>query len=97
MVASKTSRDGLEPIESASQDELRALQLARLKWSLQHAYDNVPYFRDECELQQVSPADVATLEDLAKFPFMTKEDCHPHNALEASCRKRTRQRSTPWI
>ena len=74
MFARKTSREGLEQVEFASQDELRALQLVRLKWSLQHAYDNVPYFRSKCELQQVSPADVAALEDLAKFPFMTKED-----------------------
>jgi phenylacetate-CoA ligase len=64
----------LERIELASQDELRALQLERLKWSLRHAYDHVPHFRKKCELQEVSPADVGTLEDLARFPFMTKED-----------------------
>ena len=64
----------LEPIELASEDELRALQLERLKWSLQHAYDHVPHFRGKCELQDVSPVDVRALEDLAKFPFMTKED-----------------------
>ena len=64
----------LERIELASQDELRALQLERLKWSLRHAYDHVPQFRRKCELQEVSPDDVTALEDLAKFPFMTKED-----------------------
>jgi phenylacetate-CoA ligase len=45
-----------------------------LRWSLWHAYDHVPHFRRKCELQGVSPADVRALEDLAKFPFMTKED-----------------------
>ena len=64
----------LERIELASEDELRALQLERLRWSLWHAYDHVPHFRRKCELQEVSPADVRALEDLAKFPFMTKED-----------------------
>ena len=64
----------LERIELASEDELRALQLERLRWSLWHAYDHVPHFRRKCELQGVSPADVRALEDLAKFPFMTKED-----------------------
>ena len=64
----------LERIELASQDELRALQLERLKWSLRHAYDHVAPFRSKCELQDVHPDDVRALEDLAKFPFMTKED-----------------------
>ena len=64
----------LERIELASQDELRALQLERLKWSLRHAYDHVPHFRSKCQLQDVGPDDVRALEDLAKFPFMSKED-----------------------
>ena len=64
----------LERIELASEDELRALQLERLKWSLRHAYDHVAPFRSKCELQDVHPDDVRALEDLAKFPFMTKED-----------------------
>lgn len=70
----RVSPGDLEGIERASQDELRALQLERLKWSLWHAYEHVPHFRKKCELQEVSPADVRGLEDLAKFPFMTKED-----------------------
>jgi phenylacetate-CoA ligase len=74
-VTVKTAAPGdLERIELASEDELRALQLERLRWSLWHAYDHVPHFRRKCELQGVSPADVRALEDLAKFPFMTKED-----------------------
>src|SRR5580692_9190955 len=68
----------LEPIERASRDELRALQLERLKWSLRHAYDHVPHFRGKCELQEVSPTDLSSLEDLARFPFMTKDDLRTH-------------------
>jgi phenylacetate-CoA ligase len=55
-VTVRTASPGdLERIELASQDELRALQLERLKWSLRHAYNHVPHFRGKCELQEVSP------------------------------------------
>ena len=62
----------LEPIETASVDELRALQLERLRWSLRHAYDNVPYYRKMFDVAAVHPDDVKDLSDLAKFPFTTK-------------------------
>lgn len=64
---------GLEPIESASADELQALQLQRLKWSLRHAYDNVEHYRNGFDAHGVSPDDLRCLEDLAKFPFLTKQ------------------------
>jgi phenylacetate-CoA ligase len=64
----------LEPIETASQDELRALQLQRLKWSLQHAYDQVPHYRRAFESVGVHPAQLRSLEDLPQFPFTTKGD-----------------------
>jgi phenylacetate-CoA ligase len=64
----------LEPIETASQDELRALQLERLKWTLRHAYDNVPHYRARFEAHGVHPDDLRSLEDLARFPFTTKQD-----------------------
>ena len=64
----------LEPIERASCDELQALQLERLRWSLQHAYDNVPHYKQAFEAAGVHPADLKTLADLAKFPFTTKKD-----------------------
>ena len=64
----------LEPIEKASIDELRALQLERLKWSVRHAYDNVPHYRKKFDDKGVHPDDLKTLEDLAKFPFTTKHD-----------------------
>ncbi|HJV25408.1 MAG TPA: phenylacetate--CoA ligase PaaK [Aromatoleum sp.] len=64
----------LEPIEKASQDELRALQLERLKWSVRHAYENVPHYRASFDAKGVHPDDLKTLEDLAKFPFTAKSD-----------------------
>ena len=68
------NRNDLEPIEKASVDELRALQLSRLKWSLAHAYENVPHYRRKFEAAGVHPDDLKRLEDLAKFPFTTKAD-----------------------
>ena len=63
-----------EPIERASQDELQALQLERMQWSLRHAYDNVPHHRQSFDAAGVHPDDLRSLSDLAKFPFMTKKD-----------------------
>ncbi|KWF10640.1 phenylacetate--CoA ligase PaaK [Burkholderia pseudomultivorans] len=64
----------LEPIETASRDELTALQLERLKWSLQHAYDNSPVYRRKFDDAGVHPDDLTTLADLSRFPFTTKSD-----------------------
>lgn len=64
----------LEPIERASRDELQALQLARLQWSVKHAYGNVPHYRRSFEAAGVHPSDLKTLGDLAKFPFAVKQD-----------------------
>jgi phenylacetate-CoA ligase len=65
---------GLEPIEKASRDEIAALQLKRLKWSLRHAYDNVPAYRAKFDRAGVTPADLGSLDDLPRFPFTTKAD-----------------------
>ena len=64
----------LEPIETASRDELAALQLERLKWSLTHAYENSPVYRHKFDEAGVHPAEVKTLADLSRFPFTTKKD-----------------------
>ncbi|SEQ92663.1 phenylacetate--CoA ligase PaaK [Lentzea albida] len=64
----------LEPIETASVDELRALQLERLRWSVRHAYENVPHYRAAFDTAGVHPDDVKTLGDLAKLPFTAKAD-----------------------
>ena len=68
----------LDPIETASRDEISALQLERLKWSVRHTYDNVEPYRQKCEAKGVHPDDLKCLADLGKFPFMTKTDLRDH-------------------
>ncbi len=67
-------RDSLDPIEIASRDEIAALQTARLDRTLRHAYDNSPVYRAKFDAAGVHPDDFRSLEDLAKFPFTTKQD-----------------------
>jgi phenylacetate-CoA ligase len=64
----------LEPIEIASRDEIGALQLKRLKWSLDHAYKNVAHYKAAFDAAGVHPGDLKTLNDLGKFPFTVKDD-----------------------
>src|SRR5262245_4538883 len=64
----------LEPVEKTSTKKLRELQLKRLRWSLKHAYDNVPHFRRKFDAAKVKPSDCRSLADLAKFPFTSKAD-----------------------
>jgi len=64
----------LDPIEIASRDEISALQVERLKWSLSHAYENVAVFKNRFDAAGVHPDDFKNLEDLAKMPFCTKQD-----------------------
>ena len=64
----------LEPVETASRDELAALQLERLRWSLQHAYDRVPHYRAAFDAAGTAPGDLRELADLRHFPFLTKAD-----------------------
>ena len=65
---------GLEAIETASRDEIAALQTERLRWSLKHAYDNVAAYKKKFDDAGVRPDDFNKLEDLAKFPFTSKQD-----------------------
>ena len=64
----------LEPIETASRDEIQALQLRRMKWSLGHAYANSPFYRQKFDAAGVHPDDLETLGDLARFPLTVKAD-----------------------
>ncbi len=74
-MTAKTPRpEELEPIERASRDEVTALQLKRLRWSLRHAYDNVAHYRRAFDAQGAHPDDLKSLADLAKFPFTVKSD-----------------------
>ena len=71
----KSPRPGdLEPIETATRDELSSLQLERLRWSLRHAYDRVAHYRRAFERAGVHPDDLRELADLARFPFTAKTD-----------------------
>lgn len=67
-------RATLDPIEIASRDEIAALQLDRLKWSLRHAFEGSPFYRRRFEEAGVHPDDLKTLSDLSKFPFTVKTD-----------------------
>jgi phenylacetate-CoA ligase len=64
----------LEPVEKCSTQELKRLQLERLRWSLAHAYENVPRYRAKFDAASIKPGDCRSLEDLARFPFTAKAD-----------------------
>ena len=68
------ARSDLDAIEIASRDEIAALQLARLERTLRHVYANVPHYRKAFDAAGVHPDNLATLADLARFPFTTKAD-----------------------
>ncbi len=68
------ARETLDPIEIASRDQIAALQLSRMKWSLRHAYDNVPFYKTQFDAAGIHPDDLQTLADLARFPFTVKQD-----------------------
>jgi len=71
-------RSTLDPEETGSREALASLQLERMRWSLQHAYDNVPHYRGAFDAAGVAPADLRSLEDLRHFPFTTKADLRDH-------------------
>src|SRR5213595_2624623 len=64
----------LNPIEIASRDEIAALQLRRMKWSLKHAYENVAHYKKSFDAAGVHPDDLKDLADLRKFPLTSKAD-----------------------
>ena len=64
----------LSAIETASRDEIEALQLERMRWSLTHAYTNVPHYKQSFDAAAVHPSDLNSLADLARFPFTVKTD-----------------------
>jgi phenylacetate-CoA ligase len=74
VTARRPAAGDFEPIERASRDDLSALQLERLRWSLKHAYDNVAHYRNAFDRAGVRPDDCRSLADLARFPFTVKAD-----------------------
>jgi len=73
-----SQRSEPEPIERASRDEISALQLGRLRAILDHAYRNVPFYRDQFDVAEVHPEDLRELADLARFPLTVKDDLREH-------------------
>ena len=74
MPVKKPQPGELDSIETASRDEITALQLKRLTVTLAHAYANVPHYRQAFDAKGVHPGDLKSLADLAKFPFTVKKD-----------------------
>ena len=74
MPVKRPAAGDLESIETASRDEITALQLQRLRATLQRAYDNVPHYRKSFDAKGVKPADRKAIGDLATFPFTVKVD-----------------------
>ena len=84
MMNVKVDPNSLDSIETASIDEIRALQLSRMKFSIKHAYNNVSAYRVLCDEKGVHPSDLKTLDDLKIFPFTTKQylrDAYPFNSF----------------
>ena len=84
MMNYKVDPNALDPIETASIDEIRALQLSRMKFSIKHAYNNVLAYRKLCDEKGVHPTDLKTLDDLKLFPFTTKQylrDAYPFDSF----------------
>jgi phenylacetate-CoA ligase len=73
-MTSKSGSAGRDAVEHASRDELAALQLQRLKWSLGHAYEHVPHYKAAFDAAGVHPDDLRQLSDLSRFPFTTKQN-----------------------
>ena len=61
-------------IECASREQIRQWQDERLVKQVKHVYDNVPYYRKKMEEKGVTPADIQSVDDLHKLPFLTKDD-----------------------
>jgi len=78
MTASTTASSALDPLETASIDELRQHQFERLRWCLQYSYERVPLYRQRFDELGIAPGDFKELSDLAKFPFTLKNDLRDH-------------------
>ena len=83
--ANKSPQAGLEAIETASVDELRALQLSRLKHTLSHAYNHSPVYKQKFDQHGIHPDDLQSLEDLSRFPFTTKADLRDNYPFGMFC------------
>ena len=67
-------KKSLDPIEIASLDEISDLQFKRMRWSLEHAYKNVKFYKKKFDAIGVHPSDLKTISDISLFPFTEKKD-----------------------
>jgi phenylacetate-CoA ligase len=74
MPSKRPGPDQLSHIETASQDEIAALQLSRMQATLKRAYEHVPHYKKAFDAAGVEPGDLRQLSDLARFPFTVKSD-----------------------
>ncbi|MBD1228455.1 phenylacetate--CoA ligase PaaK [Xenorhabdus griffiniae] len=74
----KPAKQSLDTIEFASRDEIQAWQFNQMKWTLNHAYNNVPMYRHKFDTAGVHPSDFKQLSDITKFPYTTKQDLREH-------------------
>ncbi|SFN84781.1 phenylacetate--CoA ligase PaaK [Xenorhabdus japonica] len=74
----KSPEQPLDSIEFASRDEIQAWQFKQIKWTLNHAYNNVPMYRHKFDAAGVHPSDFKQLDDITKFPYTTKQDLREH-------------------
>ena len=84
-------------IETASQEQIRAWQDERLKNTVRHVYENVPFYRQRMEEAGVTPEDIQSVDDLHKLPFITKDDlrdCYPYGLLATDLKNCVRIQST---
>ena len=73
-----SATEGLHPIETASIGELRALQLDRMRHTLEHAYQSSTFYRAQFDTHGIHPGDLKSLSDITSFPFTTKQDLRDH-------------------
>ena len=92
-----TRPEGLDPIETASRDEIAATQLERMKWSLRHSYENSSFYRKRFDDHGVHPDHLRTLADLAKFPFTTKSDLRETYPFGMFAVPREKPRAHSWL
>ena len=84
-------------IETASREQIRAWQDERLKNTVRHVYENVPFYRQRMEEAGVKPEDIQSVDDLHKLPFITKDDlrdCYPYGLLATDLKNCVRIQST---
>lgn len=72
-MARPTISENPDPIETASIDKLRTLKLTRMRNTLEHAYNNSPFYKKKFDDCRVHPTYLETLSNLAKFPFTSKQ------------------------